>query len=136
VGDVRASRGLHTMVEAVLAAPPWRLDIVGPVAPGDDDGRRSAQFHALHLYRVRTTAGIVANSSGELSCSSCHKTFGASLDRETPRTTCAACHSGKTDTQTGRALFSSDTANCTSCHIQHVRDPRHWNPSLLAARDK
>jgi len=107
-----------------------------PVAPGDDNGRRSAQFHALHLYRVRTTAGIVGNSSGELSCSSCHKTFGASLDRETPRTTCAACHNGKTDTQTARALFSSDTANCTSCHIQHVRDPRHWNPSLLAARDK
>jgi hypothetical protein len=108
-----------------------------PVAPGDDNGRRSAQFHALHLYRVRTTGGINGNESGELSCSSCHKSYGVTLDRETPRTTCAACHNGKTDTPTGRALLSSDTANCTSCHVQHVRDPRHWNPSLLAAaRDK
>lgn len=31
VGDVRRSRGLDAMVEAVLAVPPWELDIVGPV---------------------------------------------------------------------------------------------------------
>lgn len=31
VGDVRASRGLATMVDAVLASPPWHLDIIGPV---------------------------------------------------------------------------------------------------------
>lgn len=35
VGDVRASRGLFAMLEAVGAAPDWTLDVVGPVAPGD-----------------------------------------------------------------------------------------------------
>jgi hypothetical protein len=101
-----------------------------------DNERRSAQFHALHIYRVRTTGNIGGNASGELSCSSCHKSYGATLDRETPRTTCAACHNGRTDTQTGRVLLSADTPNCTSCHVQHVRDKRHWNPSLLAANEK
>lgn len=105
--------------------------------PGaSENERRSAQFHALHLYRIRTTGNLGGNSSGELSCSSCHKSYGAMLDRETPRTTCAACHSGKTDTQTGRTLLSADIANCTSCHVQHVRDTRHWNPSLLVSRGK
>ena len=103
-----------------------------PVAAADESGRRSAQFHALHLARVRTT-GALAGVEGEVSCSTCHKSYGASLDRETPRTTCAACHSGKIDARTGRALLAPDTANCTSCHVQHVRDKRHWNPSLLAA---
>ncbi len=37
VGDVRTSRGLRDMVEAVAAAPPWQLDIVGPVAAADLD---------------------------------------------------------------------------------------------------
>jgi glycosyltransferase involved in cell wall biosynthesis len=37
VGDVRTSRGLRDMVEAVAAAPPWQLDIVGPVASADLD---------------------------------------------------------------------------------------------------
>ncbi len=106
-----------------------------PVAAADEDGRRSAQFHALHLYRVRTTGGL-AGVEGEVSCSTCHKSYGAALDRETPRTTCAACHSGKTDAQTGRALLAPDAANCTSCHVQHVRDKRHWNSSLLAAHGK
>lgn len=35
VGDVRTSRGLRTMVEAVALAPCWRLDVVGPVAAVD-----------------------------------------------------------------------------------------------------
>ncbi len=35
VGDVRTSRGLRTMVEAVAAAPGWSLDLVGPVAAAD-----------------------------------------------------------------------------------------------------
>ena len=107
-----------------------------PVASGDENGRRSAQFHALHLYRVRTTATLTGNAEGEVSCSTCHKSYGASLDRETPRTTCAACHNGKTDTQTGRALLTTNMANCTSCHVQHVQDTRHWNPSLLATKEK
>jgi glycosyltransferase involved in cell wall biosynthesis len=35
VGDLRASRGLRTMVEAVAATPGWQLDLVGPVAAAD-----------------------------------------------------------------------------------------------------
>ncbi|MGJ7442413.1 glycosyltransferase family protein [Aquipuribacter sp. MA13-6] len=35
VGDVRRSRGLLTMVEAVAAAPGWELDLVGPVSAPD-----------------------------------------------------------------------------------------------------
>lgn len=35
VGDVRRSRGLWTMLEAVAAAPEWELDLVGPVAPAE-----------------------------------------------------------------------------------------------------
>lgn len=35
VGDLRASRGLFAMLEAVAAAPGWELDLVGPVAAAD-----------------------------------------------------------------------------------------------------
>ena len=35
VGDVRRSRGLETMVEAIAAAPPWVLDVIGPLARDD-----------------------------------------------------------------------------------------------------
>jgi glycosyltransferase involved in cell wall biosynthesis len=37
IGDVRRSRGLVTMLEAVAAAPDWSLDVVGPVAAADQD---------------------------------------------------------------------------------------------------
>jgi len=36
IGDVRTSRGLRTMVEAVAAARAWHLDVVGPVAAADE----------------------------------------------------------------------------------------------------
>jgi glycosyltransferase involved in cell wall biosynthesis len=35
VGDVRESRGLFDMIEAIAAAPDWQLDVVGPVAVRD-----------------------------------------------------------------------------------------------------
>lgn len=35
VGDVRASRGLWAMLDALGAAPGWSLDVVGPVAAAD-----------------------------------------------------------------------------------------------------
>ena len=100
----------------------------------DEDGRRSVEFHALHLQRVRAVGGLRGNASGELTCSSCHRSLGASLDRATPRTTCAACHNGLTDEQTGRALIPAGAPNCTSCHVEHVRDPQRWGASLLARR--
>lgn len=35
IGDLRRSRGLFAMLDAVAAAPGWRLDLVGPLAPSD-----------------------------------------------------------------------------------------------------
>lgn len=35
IGDVRRSRGLETMLEALASAPDWHLDVVGEVAPAD-----------------------------------------------------------------------------------------------------
>ena len=65
----------------------WSLKqiAVERVAGDTDDQWRSKQFHALHVQRVRTVAGIPGNAEGELSCSSCHKTFNP-IDRITPRT--------------------------------------------------
>ena len=40
VGDVRATRGLFAMLEAVRLASGWELDVVGPVAPADADELR------------------------------------------------------------------------------------------------
>jgi hypothetical protein len=97
-----------------------------------DDKWSSKQFHALHVQRVRAN-GLPGNQSGELSCSSCHKTFNP-IDRETPRTTCGTCHNGRLDSATNRILIAADKPNCTSCHVQHVKDKRHWNPSLMAGR--
>ena len=102
--------------------------------PTDTDEQwRSNQFHALHVQRVKKTDGIPGNARGELSCSSCHKSFDP-IDRETPRTTCANCHNGKVEPGTNRQLIASNQPNCTSCHVQHVKDKRHWNPSLLVSR--
>lgn len=99
----------------------------------DENERRSVQFHALHLHRVRAVGGLPANAAGEVTCSTCHKSLGASLDRQTPRTTCAACHSARTDERTGRAIIPAGAPNCTSCHVQHPKDRPHFDSSLLAA---
>ena len=102
--------------------------------PADTDEKwRSKQFHALHVQRVRALKGTPANAQGELSCSSCHKTFNP-IDRETPRTTCAGCHNGSVEPGTNRVLIAQDRPNCVSCHVQHVKDRWHWNPSLLAPK--
>jgi hypothetical protein len=102
--------------------------------PGDsDDQWRSKQFHAVHLYRVRAVAGLPANKEGELSCSSCHAERDP-IDLTTPRTTCAKCHNGQPDARAGRQVIASDKPNCTSCHVQHMKDKRHWNPSLMSVR--
>jgi FHA domain len=93
---------------------------------------RSKQFHALHVERVRAIAGLTGNTQGNLSCSSCHKSFNP-IDRLTPRQTCAVCHDGRIEAGTRRAVIASDKPNCTSCHVQHIRDQRHWNPALMAA---
>jgi FHA domain-containing protein len=98
-----------------------------------DEQWRSKQFHAIHVQRVKTVEGLIGNTHGELSCSSCHKSFDP-IDRETPRTTCGGCHNGRVEQGTNRLLIANGQPNCTSCHVQHVKDKRHWNPSLLAAK--
>lgn len=99
--------------------------------PGDsDEAWRSKQFHALHVQRVRAN-GLQGNAEGELSCSSCHKSFNP-IDRQTPRSTCGGCHNGYVEAATNRILVAKDKPNCISCHVQHVKDKRHWNRSLMA----
>ena len=106
---------------------------IGRVAGDTDDKWRSKQFHALHVQRVRTVPGLPGNAEGELSCSSCHKTFNP-IDRDTPRATCGGCHNGRVEPGTNRVVIAKDKQNCTSCHVQHIKDKRHWNPSLMAMR--
>jgi hypothetical protein len=102
--------------------------------PGDSENQwRSNQFHALHQYRVRVVGGLPGDKNGTLSCSSCHASRDP-IDRVTPRTTCAKCHNGQTDPRARHQVIASDKPNCTSCHIQHRLDKRHWNPGLLATR--
>ncbi len=111
----------------------WALKqiAVQRLASDTDETWRSKQFHALHVQRVRTLPGLPGNPEGELSCSSCHKTFNP-IDRGTPRTTCGNCHNGRLELTTKRVIIPRDKPNCTSCHVQHVKDKRHWNPSLMA----
>lgn len=98
---------------------------------------RTNQFHALHIYRVKATGGITGVAGSEagsppvLSCSSCHRSI-VPIDREYPRQTCGQCHSGSSD-PSGRVSIAAGAPNCVSCHVQHVKDKRHWNPDLMAA---
>jgi hypothetical protein len=97
-----------------------------------EDQWRNKQFHAVHVYRVKATRGLGGNKEGELSCSSCHATQNPP-DRETPLTRCANCHQGDLDPRAERQVIASDKPNCTSCHVQHMKDKRHWNPQLLSS---
>jgi len=100
---------------------------------------RNAQFHAIHLQRVRLVAGIngvedLDTANQVMSCSSCHKTgyMGANVDRNYPRTTCARCHNAQTfEKSSGPA--GRETPSCTSCHFQHIKDTR-WASSLRIAQ--
>lgn len=103
--------------------------------PGRDEGaRRSAQFHVLHLHRVRAVEGLAANEAGEVSCSTCHKRFAPEIDRDTPRTTCASCHGGTPRDAQGLAASAARpgaSADCTSCHVQHPKGRRRWGAHML-----
>ncbi|MFL6258006.1 MAG: FHA domain-containing protein [Pyrinomonadaceae bacterium] len=105
--------------------------LVGPNAANrnPDDLRRSAEFHSLHIHRVKAVGGLLGNKEGEMSCSSCHKSFDP-LDRETPRQTCATCHNGDRGGKFEKVL-ADDKANCISCHVQHLEARREWGRALL-----
>lgn len=101
-----------------------------------DDVRRSAEFHALHVHRVKAIGGLPSNSEGEMSCSSCHKFFApVNPDRDTPKTTCGVCHNGNTGDRGGKFenVFAGaeNKPNCISCHVQHPLARREWGRALL-----
>jgi hypothetical protein len=114
----------------------WKEKRIGVTRlPSDTDQQwRSKQFHVLHVQRVRAVNGLAGDPQGRLSCSSCHKTFSPTIDRKTPRGTCGGCHNGHVEPVTQRPVIAADKPNCTSCHVQHIKDKRHWNPSLLAQK--
>jgi hypothetical protein len=97
--------------------------------PTDSDEKwKSKQFHALHTERVRLVPGLKGNTLGQMSCSTCHNGFNP-IDRDTPRTTCGICHNGGV-TATGSQI-SPNAPNCTSCHVQHIKDSRRWGTRML-----
>ena len=99
--------------------------------PTEDEAKwKSKQFHAIHSERVRVVPGIQGNALGQLSCSSCHRSFDP-IDRETPRTTCGTCHNGLIESGTNRVLIANNQPNCTSCHVQHIKDKRSWGAKYL-----
>jgi len=122
-GKPAGVREMMRRVEAGLARS-------GSAGREPQDVRRSAGFHALHLHRVKAAGGMASNRDGEVSCSTCHQSF-APIDRETPRTTCAACHNGDPGGKFERVL-AADQPNCISCHVQHPKGRRAWGQSLLA----
>lgn len=70
VGDVRSTRGLFAMLEAVRLAPDWELDVVGPVAPADVDELRRrltadvALAQRVHLLGRRPPTQAWEHASG------------------------------------------------------------------------
>jgi hypothetical protein len=65
IGDVRRSRGLVTMLQTIeatlIAGSPWKLDVVGPIAPADqnfvDDWlAHSPAAHLVKFYGRQTLA--------------------------------------------------------------------------------
>jgi hypothetical protein len=100
---------------------------------------RNAQFHAIHVHRVRRVPGITGIEDLEtgnqvLSCASCHQGgyLGAQVDRAFPRTTCTRCHKAQVF-ERAAALTRLETPSCASCHVQHIKDT-HWAASLRVAR--
>jgi glycosyltransferase involved in cell wall biosynthesis len=67
VGDVRRSRGLVTMLEALESAPRWTLDIVGPVAGADRAWLAQRLAHSPDLVtRVRWHGMLTPRRSWEV----------------------------------------------------------------------
>lgn len=65
IGDVRRSRGLFEMLDAIEAAPGWTLDVVGPVAP-QDAAALSARLTGSLASRVRLHGRMPPTRSWQL----------------------------------------------------------------------
>jgi hypothetical protein len=120
------SAALRKLVQSLRGAL-----LVGPGSAGrdPDDLRRSAEFHSLHINRVKAVGGLNPNRDGEMDCASCHKTH-APTDVETPRQTCGVCHNGDRGGKFEKVL-AGDRPNCISCHVQHLEARREWGRALL-----
>jgi hypothetical protein len=110
--------------------------LIGPRAADRDldDLRRSSEFHALHVNRVKgervkAIAGLKPNRDGEMDCASCHGSHGPT-DVETPRLVCGVCHNGDSGGKFEKVL-ADDRPNCISCHVQHLEARREWGRTLL-----
>lgn len=92
-------------------------------ATGDKDvqAKLSRHFHTVHVYRLTAPPAVKGDARGLVSCSTCHNSFDP-VDRETPRQTCAVCHT----------TSSGAVANCISCHTQHPYSGRRWSEFLTA----
>ena len=100
-------------------------------ATGDsnEQARLTRHFHSIHVARLRAPEGMKSDASGLISCSSCHKGFDP-VDRETPRETCAVCHSTQPDAAVRDLRFAASPANCISCHVQHPYSSGRWSEFL------
>ncbi len=93
----------------------------------DEQTRLSRYFHTIHVGRLKAPEGIKPDKLGLVSCSSCHDTFGRNIDRVKPKQTCAVCHATSADAANRDARFGSVSANCISCHVQHVYSGGRWS---------
>jgi pSer/pThr/pTyr-binding forkhead associated (FHA) protein len=95
----------------------------------DEQAKLSRHFHTVHVARLATPAGLKGDSRGLVSCSTCHNSFDP-VDRETPRQTCAACHTTTAESVGRDKRFGVSTANCISCHTQHPYSGGRWSEFL------
>jgi glycosyltransferase involved in cell wall biosynthesis len=68
VGDVRESRGLFTMLEAIEQAPEWTLDVVGPVAARDKERLDTWLASSPAAARVRMHGRMPPAAAWRLAC--------------------------------------------------------------------
>ncbi|HYR77975.1 MAG TPA: FHA domain-containing protein [Pyrinomonadaceae bacterium] len=109
--------------------------------PNDVQEWRNAQFHLIHVQRVRVVPGVKGFEDPDtgdqvLSCSSCHESryTGVNINRTSPRRTCERCHNAQFF-EGPSAATRFEAPSCTSCHVQHIKDT-HWASSLRIAEVK
>lgn len=95
----------------------------------DEQAKLSRYFHTIHVARLTVPAGLKGDKRGLVSCSTCHNSFDP-IDRETPRQTCAACHTTREGDPTRDTRFGVNNINCISCHVQHPYSGRRWSEFL------
>src|SRR5437667_12565189 len=104
-------------------------------------GSMEAQCANCHSTDAFAAMIIKPHIEAGISCAICHPEHRGAEFRadEAALRACTECHNdankqtynGRVDEKTGRVLIAEDKPNCTSCHVQHVKDKRHWGVSLL-----